>query len=64
MLHISKLIFIIVIISINSKDEDINLNSDEKVKKQLKETEESIYYLIKLIGELKSEYINSSKFIL
>jgi hypothetical protein len=60
MLNISKLIFIIV----NSKDEGINLNIDEKVTKQLIETKESIYYLIKLIGELKSGYINSSKFIL
>ena len=60
MLHISKLIFIIF----NSKDEGINLNIDEKVTKQLIETKESIYYLIKLIEELKSGYINSSKFIL
>ncbi len=57
MLHISKLIFIILIISINSKDEDINLNIDEKVTKTLIETEEPIYYHIKLNGELKSGYI-------
>ena len=57
MFHISKLIFIILIISINSKEENINLNIGEKVTKTLIETEEPIYYNIKLNEELKSGYI-------
>ena len=57
MFHISKLIFIILIISINSKEENINLNIGEKVTKTLIETEEPIFYNIKLNEELKSGYI-------
>ena len=53
MFHISKLIFIILIISINSKEENINLNIGEKVTKTLIETEEPIYYNIKLNEEIK-----------
>ena len=57
MIHISKFVFILLIFSISCKEESINLDIGSEVKKTLIETEEPIYYHIKLNEELKSGYI-------